>query len=145
MKLEFAEDEISVKALLECFSIPSNAKYLFTEIGIANKPHQIQARDNNRTHTLFSMFSSDNQKRFINSYISSAKLIVKNATEFEKNCEFVCSFTCAQFENQPIELGIKLRLTKEKIDAISAYAISAQITEDELRSIPLILTLLMPN
>ena len=74
MKIEFDKSEISVGALLGCFSIPSNAEYLITEIGIAInfyqnlavdknllKPYQIDVYDGKKVHTLFSMFSNSNQ------------------------------------------------------------------------------------
>ena len=158
MKIEFDKSEISVGALLGCFSIPSNAEYLITEIGIAThlyenlavdkdllKPYQIDSYDGNRIHTLFSMFSNPNQKQFIANHIPSAKLVVRDAKEIAKDCEFVCSFTCAQYDNQLIQLNIKLLITKKDFDVVSVSANSKVINKAELRSLPLIISLLTPS
>ena len=158
MKLEFDKSEISVSALLGCFSIPSNAEYLMTEIGMAMNfyqnlavdkslvnPYQLQAHDNNRTHTLFSMFANAKQKQFIKNHIPSAKLVVRDAKEIAKDCEFVCSFTCAQYDNQLIQLNIKLLITKKDFDVVSVSANSKVINKAELRSLPLIISLLTPS
>lgn len=157
MKIEFDKSEISVSALLGCFSIPSNAEYLITEIGIAIhsyqnlavdkdllKPYQIDAYDGNRIHTLFSMFSNPNQKQFIANHIPSAKLVVSNTEEITKNWEFVCEFICSQFNDELITLNIKFNTSKDDLDITSVSASSKAMDKDEMRSLPLILSLLTP-
>ena len=158
MKIEFDKSEISVGALLGCFSIPSNAEYLITEIGIAThfyknlavdknllKPYQIDAYDSNRIHTLFSMFSNPNQKQFIANHIPSAKLLVSNAEEITKNWEFICEFICSQFNGDLITLNIKFNIIKDDLDITFVSASSKVMNEDEMRSFPLILSLLTPS
>lgn len=157
MKVDFHKDEISVNALLDCFSIPSNMEYLLTEIGIAinfyqnlavdktlSNLYQLDIFDGNKLHTLFSMFSNSTQKQFIKNHIPSAKLIIKDATDIRKNWELICSFVCPQFDNKPIELAIKFHITKNNFDFVSASATSKLLKEDELRSLSLMLPLLTP-
>lgn len=157
MKLEFDKSEISVNALLGCFSIPSNAEYLMTEIGIAMNfyqnlaidkslvnPYQLQAHDNNRTHTLFSMFANANQKQFLKNHIPSAILEVKNTKELTKGWELICEFICSQFNNVPITLNIKFNIAKNDFDIVSVSAESKLLTKDDLLSLPLILMLIQP-
>ncbi|QWE14362.1 hypothetical protein [Polynucleobacter sp. AP-Sving-400A-A2] len=157
MKLEFDKSEISVSALLGCFSIPSNAEYLMTEIGIAMNfyqnfavdkslvnPYQLQAHDNNRTHTIFSMFTNANQRQFIKNHIPSAMLEVKNTKEFTKGWELICEFICSQFNNVPITLNIKFNIAKNDFDIVSVSAESKLLTKNDLLSIPLILMLIQP-
>lgn len=157
MKIEFDKSEISVSALLGCFSIPSNEEYLITEVGIAInlyknlavdkdllKPYQIDAYDGNRIHTLFSMFSNPNQKQFIANHIPSAKLIVSNTEEITKHWEFICEFICSQFNSELITLNIKFNIAKDDLDITYVSASSKLIDGDEMRSLPLILSLLTP-
>ena len=157
MKLEFDKSEISVSALLGCFSIPSNAEYLMTEIGIAMNfyqnlavdkslvnPYQLQAHDNNRTHTLFSMFANANQKQFLKNHIPSAILEVKNTKELTKGWKLICEFICSQFNNVPITLNIKFNIAKNDFDIVSVSAESKLLTKDDLLSLPLILMLIQP-
>lgn len=158
MKIEFDKSEISVGALLGCFSIPSNAEYLITEIGIAInfyqnlavdknllKPYQIDVYDGKKVHTLFSMFSNSNQKQFIANHIPSAKLLVSNAEEITKNWEFICEFICSQFNDELITLNIKFNITKDDLDITFVSVSSKVMNEDEMRSFPLILSLLTPS
>ena len=158
MKIEFDKSEISVGALLGCFSIPSNAEYLITEIGIAThlyenlavdkdllKPYQIDSYDGTRIHTLFSMFSNPNQKQFIVNHIPSAKLVVSNTEEITKNWEFICEFICSQFNGDLITLNIKFNIIKDDLDITFVSASSKVMNEDEMRSFPLILSLLTPS
>lgn len=157
MKIEFDKSEISVGALLGCFSIPSNAEYLITEIGIAThlyenlavdkdllKPYQIDSYDGNRIHTLFSMFSNPNQKQFIANHIPSAKLVVSNREEITKNWEFICEFICSQFNNVPITLNIKFNIARNDFDIVSVSAESKLLTKNEMLSLNLILMLIQP-
>jgi hypothetical protein len=128
-----------------------------TEIGIAMNfyqnlaadkslvnPYQLQVRGKNRTHTLFSMFSNPNQKQFIANHIPSAKLVVSNAEEITKNWEFVCEFICSQFNDKLITLNIKFNTTKDDLDIASVSASSKAMDKVEMRSLPLILSLLTP-
>jgi len=158
LKVEFDTSDISVSGLLGCFSIPSNIEYILTEIGIAINfykhlavdktlinPFQLNVQDDSRTHTLFSMFSNPNQKQFIKQRITSATLVVKNATEITKDWEFSCNFVCEQFQNKAIILNIRLNITKDDLDIVSVSAESKLLTKDDLLSLPLFLSLLTPG
>lgn len=158
MKIDFQNNEISVGALLSCFSLPSNAEYLITEIGIAINyyqnlavdksllnPYQIEIYDGKRLHTLFSMFTNPNQKQFIENHIQSARLVVSNTETITKDWEFICEFICPQFNDELITLSIKFNIAKDNLDITFVSANSKLMGKDEMRSLPLILSLLTPT
>ena len=155
MRQDFSKDAIKVGALLECFSMPSNTKYLLTEIGIAINylqhlavdktllnPYEIQVKDGDITNTLFTMFANSNQKSFAKKYITNAKLIIRNTANIKVGWEFICDFVCPQFNNAPITISIQLNLTNDDFEITNVFAESNSHNENDLQSFPLILMLL---
>ena len=155
MRLDFTKDEIKVGALLECFSFPSNVKYLLTEIGIAINylqnlavdktllnPYELQVKDGNTTNTLFTLFSNNNQKDFAKKHITNAKLVIRNTANIKAGWEFICDFVCPQYNNAPITISIQLNLTNDDFEIEKVFAESNALTKNDLQSLPLILMLL---
>lgn len=155
MRQDFAKDAIKVGALLECFSMPSNIKYLLTEIGIAINylqhlavdktllnPYEIQVKDGDITNTLFTMFADNSQKNFAKRHITNAKLVIRNTANIKANWEFICDFVCPQYDNAPITLGIQLNLINDDLEVTNVFAESNALNANDLQSLPLILMLL---
>lgn len=158
MALTLTNFESAASALLDCFSIPSNYHYLRTEAGMAtvfqqavstdnkkNDNFKIIVRANDKTHTLFKLFSNQAHQQYINQNIPQAILWMKLISQRQIDCVFLCDYRSTNFNDEVISIKITFNFKNHSINVINMSADSSSVEDSQLLILPTIISLTIPN